>query len=115
MQLFRSLLEAGLPVAMGSGEPDNPYLNIMLASIYPGKPGEAISREQVFNALYPGSGLRGIRGVGERPSGAGQARGLGGALAGYFCWAPSGASQNRVHSDYGWYRWRKDCFRRESG
>jgi hypothetical protein len=36
MQPFRSLWEAGLPVAIGSDGPNNPYLNIMLASVYPG-------------------------------------------------------------------------------
>jgi predicted amidohydrolase YtcJ len=50
MQPFRSLLEAGSPVAIGSDGPNNPYLNIMLASLYPGKPQEAISREQAVTA-----------------------------------------------------------------
>jgi predicted amidohydrolase YtcJ len=50
MQPFRSLLEAGLPVAIGSDGPNNPYLNIMLASVYPGKPREAIRREQAVTA-----------------------------------------------------------------
>ena len=50
MQPFRSLLEAGLPIAIGSDGPNNPYLNIMLASVYPGKPQEAISREQAVTA-----------------------------------------------------------------
>jgi predicted amidohydrolase YtcJ len=50
MQPLRSLLSAGIPVAIGSDGPDNPYLNIMLASLYPGKPQEAITREQAVTA-----------------------------------------------------------------
>jgi predicted amidohydrolase YtcJ len=50
MSLFRSLLEAGIPLAFGSDGPNNPYLNIMLASIYPGKLKEALTREQAVIA-----------------------------------------------------------------
>jgi hypothetical protein len=50
MQPLRSLLVAGIPVAIGSDGPNNPYLNIMLASVYPGKPREAITREQAVTA-----------------------------------------------------------------
>lgn len=50
MQPLRSLLVAGIPVALGSDGPNNPYLNIMLASVYPGKPGQAINREQAVIA-----------------------------------------------------------------
>jgi len=47
---FRSLLDLGIPFALGSDGPMNPYLNIMLASTYPGKPREAITREQAVIA-----------------------------------------------------------------
>ncbi len=50
MQSLRSLLEAGIPVAFGSDGYFNPYLNIMFASVYPGKPGEAVTREQAVTA-----------------------------------------------------------------
>jgi predicted amidohydrolase YtcJ len=50
VQPFRSLLAAGIPVALGSDGPLNPYLNIMLASIDPGRPTEAITREQAVTA-----------------------------------------------------------------
>ena len=49
-QPLRSLVEAGIPVALGSDGPLNPYLNIMLASAYPGKPREALTREQAVTA-----------------------------------------------------------------
>lgn len=42
----RSLLEAGIPVALGSDGPMNPFLKIMLAASHPGNPKEAITREQ---------------------------------------------------------------------
>lgn len=49
-QPLRTLLGAGIPVALGSDGPMNPYLNIMLASTHPNRPSEAISREQAVIA-----------------------------------------------------------------
>lgn len=51
LQPVRSLLEAGIPVALGSdGGPLNPFLDIMLAASHPGNPKEAITREQAIIA-----------------------------------------------------------------
>lgn len=50
LQPVRSLLEAGIPVALGSDGPMNPFLNIMLAASHPGNPKEAITREQAIIA-----------------------------------------------------------------
>lgn len=52
---LRSLIEAGIPLALGSDGPMNPYLNIMLASINPVRPTEAITREQAVRAYTTGS------------------------------------------------------------
>ncbi|RSL18675.1 hypothetical protein EDE15_4271 [Edaphobacter aggregans] len=49
-QPLRSLLVAGIPVALGSDGPTNPYLNIMFASLDPDRPSEAITREQAVIA-----------------------------------------------------------------
>jgi len=49
-QLLRSLLTAGIPVALGSDGPMNPYLSIMLACMHPSNPPEAITREQAVVA-----------------------------------------------------------------
>jgi len=49
-QPLRTLLDAGIPLALGSDGPNNPYLNIMLASTYRGKPSEALTREQAVIA-----------------------------------------------------------------
>ncbi|HKW26801.1 MAG TPA: amidohydrolase [Terriglobales bacterium] len=54
-QPFRSLLQAGIPLAIASdGGPGvpilNPYLNIMFAAYYPGKPNESLTREQAVIA-----------------------------------------------------------------
>ena len=49
-QPFRSLLDAGIPLALGSDGPMNPYLNIMLAAVDPGRPSQAITREQAVIA-----------------------------------------------------------------
>jgi predicted amidohydrolase YtcJ len=50
LQPLRSLLDAGIPLALGSDGPPNPFLNIMLARMYPGKPKEAITRDQAVTA-----------------------------------------------------------------
>lgn len=52
---FRSLIEAGIPVAVGSDGPMNPFLNIMFATIHPYNPKEAITREQSVRAYTYGS------------------------------------------------------------
>ena len=49
-QPLRSLLATGIPVALGSDGPTNPYLNIMFASLHPDRPSEAITREQAVIA-----------------------------------------------------------------
>jgi predicted amidohydrolase YtcJ len=49
-QPLRSLLAAGIPVALGSDGPINPYLNVALASQHPDRPGEALTREQAVVA-----------------------------------------------------------------
>ncbi|HET7899194.1 MAG TPA: amidohydrolase family protein, partial [Flavisolibacter sp.] len=54
-QPLRSLLAAGIPVAMGSDGPNNPFLNIMFAALHPTNPAEAISREQAVVAYTLGS------------------------------------------------------------
>jgi predicted amidohydrolase YtcJ len=50
VQPFFSLLAAGIPLALGSDGPLNPYLNIMLATMDPGRPTEAITREQAVTS-----------------------------------------------------------------
>ena len=54
-QPLRSLLEAGIPIALGGDGPRNPFLNVMLATVHPNSPGEAISREQAVVAYTRGS------------------------------------------------------------
>jgi predicted amidohydrolase YtcJ len=51
----RSLIEAGIPFALGSDGTMNPFLNIMLAAIHPARPTEAITREQAVRAYTGGS------------------------------------------------------------
>ena len=47
---MKTLLNKGIPLAIGSDGPFNPYLNIMFATTHPRRPGEAISREQAVIA-----------------------------------------------------------------
>jgi len=51
----RSLLGNGIPLAIGSDGPTNPFLNIMLAVTHDEYPTEAISREQAVLAYTAGS------------------------------------------------------------
>jgi predicted amidohydrolase YtcJ len=55
MQPLRSLLAAGIPVALGSDGPMNPFLNIMLALVHPANPAEAITSQQAVQAYTAGS------------------------------------------------------------
>jgi predicted amidohydrolase YtcJ len=52
---LRTLLEAGIPLALGSDGPLNPYLNLMFAVVHPYNPKEAITREQAVRAYTYGS------------------------------------------------------------
>jgi predicted amidohydrolase YtcJ len=49
-QPLKSLLAAGIPVALGSDGPTNPYLNILFATVPANNPAEAITREQAVIA-----------------------------------------------------------------
>ncbi len=49
-QPLKSLMAAGIPVALGSDGPTNPYLNIMFASLHSNHTSEAITREQAVVA-----------------------------------------------------------------
>lgn len=52
---IRAMIEIGIPFALGSDGPMNPFLNIMLASIHPDNPPQAITREQAVRAYTAGS------------------------------------------------------------
>jgi predicted amidohydrolase YtcJ len=53
--LMKTTIAAGVPVALGSDGPLNPYLNLMFASINANNPGEAMTREQAIAAYTLGS------------------------------------------------------------
>ena len=54
-QLMKSVLAAGVPLAIGSDGPLNPGLNLMLATMHPNNPKEALSREEAVSAYTAGS------------------------------------------------------------
>ncbi|MFC0203434.1 amidohydrolase [Novosphingobium soli] len=54
-QPLRSLLAAGIPLALGSDGPLNPWQNIVGVTTHPDRPDEAISREQAVSAYTAGS------------------------------------------------------------
>ncbi len=54
-EALKSIVAAGIPLALGSDGADNPYLNIMFASINPVNPAEALTREQAVRAYTYGS------------------------------------------------------------
>jgi predicted amidohydrolase YtcJ len=55
MQPMKSLLAAGIPLAIGSDGPMSPFLNIMAATTHPTNPKEALTREQAVAAYTTGS------------------------------------------------------------
>lgn len=55
LDMMKSMLAAGVPVALGSDGPLNPYLNIMFASINANNPSQAMTREQAVSAYTLGS------------------------------------------------------------
>ena len=54
-QPLASLLTAGIPLALGSDGPLNPFLNIAWAASHPSHPAEALTREQAVTAYTRGS------------------------------------------------------------
>jgi predicted amidohydrolase YtcJ len=51
----RSLMDAGVPLAIGSDGAMNPFLDIMLVSLYSGRPEEALTREEAVRAYTAAS------------------------------------------------------------
>ena len=54
-QLIKSLTKAGIPLALGSDGPMNPYLNIMFATQRRDQPAEALTVEEAVRAYTSGS------------------------------------------------------------
>ena len=54
-QAVKSLVEGGVPFALGSDGPLNPFLNMMFAVTHPNNPREALSREQAVIAYSAGA------------------------------------------------------------
>ena len=54
-QPMKSLLKEGIPLAIGSDGPLNPFLNIMFATMHPVNPPEALTREEAVQAYTFGS------------------------------------------------------------
>ena len=55
VNLLRTLVDAGVPLAIGSDGPREPGLNIMLATLHPNVPREGLTREQAVIAYTRGS------------------------------------------------------------
>ena len=54
-QPVKSILAAGVPLAIGSDGPTNPFLNIMFVTLHPVTPTEALTREEAVIAYTLGS------------------------------------------------------------
>jgi predicted amidohydrolase YtcJ len=53
-QPFRSILDAAIPLAIGSDGPTDPFLDLLLATTHPDNPREALTREQAVVAYTRG-------------------------------------------------------------
>ena len=53
--MMRGMISEGVPVALGSDGPMNPYLNVMFATINANNPTQAMTREQAVSAYTLGS------------------------------------------------------------
>jgi predicted amidohydrolase YtcJ len=53
--MLKATIEAGVPVALGSDGPLNPFLNLMFASIAANNPAQAMTREQALIAYTRGA------------------------------------------------------------
>ena len=59
--MLKSTIAAGVPVALGSDGPLNPYLNVMFASINANNPTESMTREQALVAYTRGAAFAELR------------------------------------------------------
>jgi predicted amidohydrolase YtcJ len=57
---LQSIVRAGIPFALGSDGPLNPYLNIMFATMNATNPSEALTVEQALVGVYARFRVRGI-------------------------------------------------------
>jgi predicted amidohydrolase YtcJ len=55
VNLLRTLVDSGVPLAIGSDGPREPGLNVMFATLHPNVPSEALTREQAVAAYTRGS------------------------------------------------------------
>jgi predicted amidohydrolase YtcJ len=55
VDLLRTLVDSGVPLAIGSDGPRAPGVNLMFATLHPNVPGEALTREQAVAAYTRGS------------------------------------------------------------
>ena len=55
VQPMKSLLAAGVPIALGSDGPLNPFLNILFATTHAVNPSEALTREEAVTAYTAGA------------------------------------------------------------
>ena len=55
LELLRTLVDSGVPLALGSDGPREPGVNVMFATLHPHVPSEALTREQAVAAYTRGS------------------------------------------------------------
>lgn len=55
VNMLRTLIDSGVPLALGSDGPLEPGLNIMFATLHPDVPSEALTREQAVTAYTRGA------------------------------------------------------------
>ena len=89
----KAIVESGVPFALESDGPMNPFLNIMFATINANNPSQALTVAAGVEGLHRGFRVGGVRRNEQGRDSTRHAGGRGAPLAGHLCRAAAGAAR----------------------